>query len=288
MRIDGKAIAEKILTDLKPQVLGLKNKGITPTLAVILVSDDPASLSYIKQKQNAAEEIGAKMILKELPATTTTDVMHSIIQQFNNNASVHGIIIQRPLPENSPIDKAVLNEVKPEKDVDGFVPTTKFSVPVAAAVLTILEEIFHNLQSTNDELKTMNFDHWIKTQCSAVLGRGETAGKPISETLGEHGCMTSVIHSQTPDPSSITKKMTIVVSCVGRERVVTREMLVPGTILISVGLWRDKEAKLHGDYEEDEIKDVASFYTPTPGGVGPVNVASLMKNLILAAQNLTD
>lgn len=288
MRIDGRAIAEKILNELKPKVAELKTKGITPTMAVILVSDDPASISYIKQKQKAAETIGAKVILNQLPSNITTDQLRGTIQRYNNDETIHGIIIQRPLPKESPIDRAVLNEVGPRKDIDGFVPGSKFQVPVAMAVLTILEEVFNLEKTHNSQPTTYNsFDHWLKTQCSAVLGRGETAGKPIAEALGEHGCATYIVHSQTPNPGDIIKKMPIIVSCVGKERAITKDMIAPGTILISVGLWRDSTGKLHGDYEEDEIKDEVSYYTPTPGGVGPVNVACLMQNLVLSAQNLS-
>ena len=309
MKIDGRAIADKILNDLKPQVAELKAKGVTPAMAVILVSDDPASLSFIKQKQKAAEAIGAKVILKQLPATTTTDQLRSTIQQFNNDNNVHGIIIQRPLPKESQIDRTVLNEVAARKDIDGFVPNSPFPVPVAAAVLIILENVYFLIshsrarpparqesgnpdsdknwipdRGAGDDMK--EFDHWLKTKCSAVLGRGETAGKPIAETLIKNGCNVEVVHSQTENPDDILRVVDIAVSCVGKATIVRRDNFKPESILISVGLWRDGEGKLHGDYEEDEVKDVASYYTPTPGGVGPVNVACLMKNLVLAAQNL--
>ncbi len=279
MKIDGKAIAGGILTSLKQEVDLLKKKGISSTLAVILVGDDPASLSYIKQKQKAAEAIGAKVILDQQAASISSQVLKERIEKYNNDPSIHGIIIQRPLPKESPIDRDIFNEISPKKDVDGFVPNSPYDVPVAKAVLTILQEVF---VSEKKNLKAQTFKDWLKNQCVAVIGRGETAGKPIADALGEHGCTLSVVHSQTTHPEEVIKTLNIVVSCVGKERVVTKDMIVPGTILISVGIWRDVLGKLHGDYEEEEIKDIASYYTPTPGGVGPVNVACLMQNLIQA------
>ncbi len=279
MKIDGKAIAEKILQDLARQVTELKEKGITPTLGVILVGDDPASLSYIKQKQKTAEAIGAKVIVNQIATTTTTEELKKIIDILNADPTIHGIIVQRPLPKESSVHRDVLNEISPKKDVDGFVPNSPYGVPVAKAVLTILREVFAQ-ELKNVQAQT--FEDWLKNQCVAVIGRGETAGKPIADALGEHGCTLSVVHSKTEHPEQIIKTLNIVVSCVGKERVVTKEMIAPGTILISVGIWRDTFGKLHGDYEEEEIQDVASYYTPTPGGVGPVNVACLMQNLIKA------
>lgn len=266
MRIDGKVIADKILSELAEKVRTFK---ITPTLAVILVGDNPASLSYIKQKQIAAEKIGAKIELHQIKQ----EELEGVVKKCNDDPKIHGIIIQRPLP----VPSDLVNSVKPQKDVDGFVPHSPFTVPVAAAVLKILEEIHPD-----------DFANWLKNQCSVVMGRGETAGKPIANLLGEQGCMISVIHSQTTNPTEVIKKMNIIVSCVGKERVITAPMIAPNTILIGVGIWRDETGKLRGDYEEDEIKDVAAYYTPMPGGVGPVNVACLMQNLVLAAQKLTD
>ncbi len=284
MRIDGKQIAEKILNQLAGETAQLKQKGVTPTLAVILVGADPGSLSYIKQKQNAAAKIGASVLCKQLPQETGTEELKALIAAYNQNRSVHGLIVQRPLPKTLVGATEILNSVLPQKDVDGFVPNSPFPVPVVAAVFTILEEIFNLEKSsnTNSALTNLSFAAWLKNQCVAVIGRGETAGKPIADALGQTGCTLSVVHSQTPHPAEVIRKLNIVISCVGKSRVVTPQMLAPRTILISVGLWRDANGKLHGDYEEEEIKELAAYYTPTPGGVGPVNVASLMQNLIKA------
>jgi methylenetetrahydrofolate dehydrogenase (NADP+)/methenyltetrahydrofolate cyclohydrolase len=283
MKIDGKALADRLLADLALKVTSLKEKGITPTLAVILVGDNPDSLSYIKSKQRSADTIGAKLILHQLPTTTSSDKLSTLVQQLNNDPTVPGIIIQRPLPKESPIDPKILTMVDPKKDVDGFVPNSPFQVPVARAVLTVLTEIYRLEKEKNASLPN-SVESWLNGQCVAVIGRGVTAGKPIADLFSHNGCTISVIHSQTQHPEEIIKKTPIIVSAVGKPNTVTREMVMPGSILIGVGIWWDSEGKMHGDYDEEQIQDIAAYYTPTPKGIGPLNVASLMANLVQAAQ----
>jgi len=279
MRIDGKVIAERIVNRLTEEVAKCKEKGRVPTLAVILVGDSPASLAYITQKRKAAERIGATLVLKQFPPTISKGKIIETIQQWNDDPSIHGLIIQRPLPKELGDVTSLLASVPLEKDVDGFLPNSPFTPPVALAVLEILKEVF-TLEKSRQKEQT--FDAWLKNQCSVVFGRGETAGKPIAEVLESHGCTIEVIHSKTEHPEELTKKIDIIVSCVGKERVIKADMVTPRSVLIGVGMWRDGEGKLRGDYNEDEIKDIVAYYTPTPGGVGPVNVAFLMQNLVKA------
>lgn len=276
MKIDGKAIAEKMLAELAGQVAELKKRGITPTLAVILVGDNPASLSYIKQKRIAAEKIGAKLILNQLPVTTSYHQLRYIIEQYNHDPNIHGIIIQRPLPEAQPLT-TTLQCVVVTKDVDGFVKNSPFEVPVASAVLTILDFI-RSHPAAGGRVRPLQKSDIV------VIGRGETAGKPIADALIKHRCKVAVVHSQTASPDEVIRSGDIVISCVGKANVVRRDSIKSGATLISVGLWRDRKGKLRGDYDEEEIAQVAGFYTPTPGGVGPLNVACLMKNLVIASQ----
>lgn len=265
MKIDGKALADKILNDLSLEVVKLKEKGVTPTLAVIQVDDDPGSVAYIKQKQKAAEQIGAKLIVSHQQSAISNQQLHIIIEQYNNDPSVHGLIVQRPLPK--PLRAG---GIRLSKDVDGFLPNSPYPVPVAAAVLMILDQCVASLEKKR----------------IVVIGRGETAGKPIAEALKKHGIDPIVVHSQTPNPDAVIKAADIVISCVGKPDVVRRDTIKQEAVLIGVGIWRDGEGKLHGDYEEDDINNVACLYTPTPGGVGPVNVACLMANLVQAASKL--
>lgn len=280
MKIDGKAIADKILTSLSYEVQKLGDYGVVPAIGVILVGEDPGSLSYINQKRKAAERIGARLILEQLPGDAPVDRIEAAIARFNSNSAVHGLIIQRPIAHARHDADAVLTSVLPQKDVDGFIPDSPFQVPVAKAVLTILEHVHADLRNTS--LTRDDFFPWLTTQAIAVMGRGETAGRPIAQMLTKHAQSVSVIHSQTPNPEAILKEAHIIISCVGKKRVITRNSIEPGSILISVGIHRDEDGKLAGDYNEHEIAEVAGFYTPTPGGVGPVNVACLMQNLVNA------
>lgn len=275
MKIDGRAIANHILERLHTKVAVLKQKGVTPTLAVIQVGDDPASAAYIRQKQKAAEQIGAKIELYQVSRIKHQGELQDIIQKYNNDTSIHGIIVQRPLPEGLRAGGILLS-----KDVDGFLPNSPYPVPVAAAVLEVLR-VTYSLITHHSSL-----DDVLRRKHIIVIGRGETAGIPIAEAFAKRGITLLVIHSQTPDPDTIIKAADIVITCVGKPNVVRRDNIKQGVLLISVGIWRDAAGKLHGDYEEDEIKDVAFFYTPTPGGVGPVNVACLMENLVGAASKL--
>ncbi len=272
MKIDGKMIAEKMLVDLAGQVAKLKERGVTPTMVVILVGDNPASLSYIKQKEKAAEKIGAKLILKTYDSRLKTEELQSIVEKYNSDPSAHGLIIQRPLPN----DIQTIPVVDLHKDIDGFVPGSAFEVPVARAVLNIL-----NFARSHPARNCR--ERPLKEQHIVVIGRGETAGRPIADVLVKKGCNVTVVHSQTQNPDEIIKGADIVISCVGKPNVVRRDNIKKDAFLLSVGIWRDSEGKLHGDYDENVIAETASFYTPTPGGVGPVNVACLMQNLVLAA-----
>ncbi|MBU1326725.1 bifunctional 5,10-methylenetetrahydrofolate dehydrogenase/5,10-methenyltetrahydrofolate cyclohydrolase [Patescibacteria group bacterium] len=301
MKINGKIIADNMLEEFKKAVDRLNNDGVTPKLAVILVGDNPASISYIKQKQKAAERIGAAIAFSRLSPAISQNELQNIINVFNNDSKIHGIIVQRPLPPGVGDCQNVLHSIVPEKDVDGFVPDSPFEVPVASAVLKILQQIH----------KSTTFISWLRSKHIVIIGRGETAGKPIADHLkrffatsiidvaikpngfatfqkkrrdNQH-CTTSEVNSKTKSPGKIIQQGDVVISCVGKSGVVKPDFIKHGAILISVGIWRDESGKLHGDYEEDEIKKIAGFYTPTPGGVGPVNVACLMANLVEAARS---
>lgn len=310
MRIDGKLIAEGVLTRLSDEVTTLIQTGVMPTLAVVLVGDDPASLAYIRQKRKAAEQIGANLKLHHV-SRITYHGLNDIIQTYNNDPNIHGLIIQRPIPKTFKDVSAILDTVKPEKDVDGFLPGSPYEAPVASGVGEILKNIknqsSHVAYMLQEKAKT-EFIEWLQRKNIVVIGRGETGGNPILHYFAKlyfetskdvapisidvtaplwqrrnnQHCAMSMIHSQTPNPTAILKSADIVISCVGKRQVVTAQAIKPGAILISVGIWRDENGNLRGDYDEDDVKDVASWYTPTPGGVGPVNVACLMQNLVKA------
>lgn len=298
MRINGRAIAGKILKGLKNSI---SRFSLQPALAVILAGNNPASISYIREKQKAAKAIGAKIILKKLPKETTLKNLNKMIGELNENPSIHGVIVQLPLPDNlNPYQ--ILSTISSKKDIDGFRPNSAFTPPVAGAVLKILEELKH-----------------LGERKFLVIGRGLTAGKPIAETLNKLGYKISVSHSKTTNLAELAKKADVIISCVGKAEIVKPEMLRPGALVIGVGIHREpnhlrgeksgqdtsdgvpqallrgggiskragvdtSKVKLVGDFNEKEIAKLASFYTPTPGGIGPLTVACLMENLVKASQ----
>jgi len=278
MKIDGKEIANKILSELKVRVQKLKEKGITPTLAIILVGNNPQSVSYIEQKELKATKIGAKVIIKRLSDGTSEKEILNLILKLNKDSKVHGIIVQRPVKG---VNSQILNEaVLPEKDVDGFNSQSKFDYPIAKAVLAILEQIY----GSNKKIDQF-YDYLRKTQI-VLIGKGEAGGNPIIQTFKKHQIPFNIVDSQTNEPEKLLRSADIVISAVGKPGVVRPETLKKGVILLSVGLSKTEDGKMRGDYDEEEIKDIASFYTPTPGGVGPVNVAMLLKNLVFGAEKI--
>lgn len=279
MRIDGKKIAEDITLDLKKRIAVLKKKQVTPHLVIVLVGTDPASIAYVNRKELKAEEIGARTTVINLDVKTKEKELLTLVENLSRDQLVHGLIVQRPLPSYIKLPK--INEaVDPKKDVDAFHPKTKFQMPLARAVMRILEEV-HTDQKIKDD-----FWKWLKTKNIVVIGKGETAGGPTIQLLKKMKIEPKIIDSKTHNPNELTKNADILISAVGKQHVVKPNMLKKDVILVSVGMHKGSDSKLHGDYEEDDIKSVASFYTPTPGGVGPVNVAMLLENVVQAAENL--
>ncbi len=277
MRIDGTEIAEKIFEELKNRVGELKKRNIVPQLAVILVGANPASIAYVTLKQRKGEAIGAKATLIKYETDVTTEELVKKVKELNDDPTVHGILIQRPLPPQIDVEKLELL-TNPEKDVDGFHPDSPYTLPLPLAVVKILEEV-HNLKKIN-----VGFSDWLHSQNIIVLGKGLTGGGPIIKLLNKLGSTPTVIDSKTQNPNELMKNADIIIASVGRENMVKPENIKKGAILVGVGILRGEDGKLKGDYDPEKIKDIAGYYTPTPGGVGPVNVAMLMVNLLDAAQ----
>jgi methylenetetrahydrofolate dehydrogenase (NADP+) / methenyltetrahydrofolate cyclohydrolase len=281
MKIDGKKISQEILNSLKLQVEKLKEKNpsagsgqvIAPTLAIIIVGENPASLSYVRQKELKAKSIGIETITTNLSEKIPTKELIKTIQQFNDDDNVHGIIVQQPLPQNINL-KNITNTIDPQKDVDGFHPNSKFQMPIAIAVLKILEEVRVSTPGVEPR-----FTDWLRNKNIVIFGKGETGGKPIINALQKMGINPSIIDSKTEKPKEIAKKADIIISAVGKSNIIDPKMLKQNVILIGIGQHKEGD-KMIGDFDEEKIKNIASFYTPTPGGVGPIDVSMLLKNLV--------
>lgn len=275
MKFDGRTRAAALYEELKEKVdQQIKTTHIRPSLDVYLVGENPSSLSFIKQKKNAAERIGAALNLHQY-SDISYDEFRVALEKSNHSPDIHGIVIQRPLPEKNHDLTPLLQTIVREKDIDGFLPDSPFEVPVAEGVLEILREISRMSHAASVK-------KFLQNKTIVVLGRGVTAGAPIARMIERQGKTPIVIHSKTIDPKTIMKSADILISCVGQKHTITKDDLKPDALLIGVGLSRNEDGTYSGDYDEKEIEEVASSYTPTPGGVGPVNVACLMKNLVMS------
>jgi len=278
MKIDGRAIAEKILNQLKKRVAILKRRNIIPCLVVIRVGNDPATTSYIAQKEKMVNSIGGKITIYNYPNGVLEKKLLDNLQTFRKQKNIHGIIVQLPLPKHIDQEKLLL-AIDPKKDIDGFHPKSDFHMPIADAVTELLEHVFINISH-----KQQSFVEWLKKQNIVVIGKGKTGGKPIINLLKQQNIQPFVIDSKTMHPEKWTAKADVIISAVGKGKILTRDMVKKGVVLIGIGMRKGMDNKFYGDYNENEIKDVASWYTPIPGGVGPVNAAKLMENLVTAAE----
>jgi len=280
MKIDGKGIAQELLVDLTKKVAAFKAKGITPQLVIVLVGDDPASKAYVRQKELKGTEIGAKVTIMHFDDITQEKLLE-VVKELNEDKNVHGIIIQQPLPTTIDIP-TITQAVDPRKDVDSFHKESSYPMPLAAGVLRILESVY---QTKTAQVES-TFQDWLGGQTIVVIGKGETGGGPVIKALLAMHVTPKVVDSKTANPEELTKSADIIITAVGKTGVVNPSTIKKGVVLISVGLHKGEDGKLHGDYNEGEIADIASAYTPTPGGVGPVNVAMLLQNLLDATELL--
>jgi methylenetetrahydrofolate dehydrogenase (NADP+)/methenyltetrahydrofolate cyclohydrolase len=276
MEINGKEIALDLYAGLKENVINLKDKGIIPTLYVLLVGENPSSVAYVNQKRKWAEFIGAKVIIEKFSVATEA-FLEERINELNADTSVHAILIQIPLPPHLNAQK-LTELVTTQKDIDGFHPDSPFTPPLAAAVVTVLTEIMKR-EGEEDNIFT-----WLQSKKIVLIGKGKAGGKPVHNLFERKNISHMIIDSKTEKKEALMKDADIIISAVGKKRVVTSEMIKPGVILIGVGMNLDENIKLFGDYDISDIRAKANYFTPTPGGVGPVNVACLLKNLIEAAK----
>lgn len=274
--IDGKAISLQIKDELKQKVSELKEKGVQVTLAVIQVGADPASSVYVKNKKKGCEYIGIGSLSYELSEDTTQDELLLLIHELNERKDVNGILVQLPLPSHIDED-TVIRAIAPQKDVDGFHPQSVGALCIGqpgyvsctpAGIIQLLKR--SGISITGKEC--------------VVLGRSNIVGKPMALLLlREHGTVT-IAHSRTKNLKEVTGRADILIVAVGKPRMITREYVKEGAVVIDVGINRDENNKLCGDVDFEDVAPVCSAITPVPGGVGPMTIAMLLNNCILSVQ----
>ncbi|MFZ7739909.1 bifunctional methylenetetrahydrofolate dehydrogenase/methenyltetrahydrofolate cyclohydrolase FolD [Bacillus velezensis] len=273
--IDGKETAKEKREQLAKEVEELKAQGVVPGLAVILIGDDPASVSYVTGKKKAAETMGMKFKLDRFDSSLTEAELLTVIDQYNQNPEFHGILVQLPLPDHIS-EKAVIERISPDKDVDGFHPLNvgKMLLGEDTFLPCTPHGIVELLKKTNVNLSGKEV---------VVVGRSNIVGKPVGQLLNENATVT-YCHSRTKNMSEHTKKADILVVAVGKANFIKADQIKEGAIVIDVGVNRLESGKLCGDVQFDEAKEKASFITPVPGGVGPMTITMLAHNTVKSAR----
>ncbi len=274
--IDGKQTSAKLRQSIYDKVADLKKKGVNPGLAVIIVGDDPASRTYVNNKKKACAECGIYSEEYALPAETEEKELLELISVLNGRDDINGILVQLPLPKHISEEKVILS-IDPKKDVDAFHPQNvgaimtgdyEFLPCTPAGVMALLEE----------------YGIDVSGKSAVVIGRSNIVGKPQAMLLLHKNATVTICHSRTKDLAEVTRQADIVVAAIGKLEFVTKDMIKPGAVVIDVGINRNAEGKLRGDVNFDEVKDVASYITPVPGGVGPMTITMLMQNTLRAAE----
>ena len=274
--IDGKELAKNIRLKLKDEVIELKNADINPKLAVIMVGDDKASKVYVKNKSKACEDVGIEYEEHILPANTKMEELLELIEKLNNDETVHGILVQSPLPKGLDANEA-FRTISPKKDVDGFNPINvgKLSLNQDCFVSCTPYGIIKMLESYNIEIEGAH---------AVIIGRSNIVGKPLAQCLLNKNATVTICHSRTKNLKELTKQADILIAAIGKAKFVTEDMVKDGATVIDVGINRMDDGKLLGDTDFENIKDKVSYITPVPGGVGPMTIAMLMHNVVKAAK----
>jgi methylenetetrahydrofolate dehydrogenase (NADP+)/methenyltetrahydrofolate cyclohydrolase len=274
--IDGNALAKQIRADVAGRTEALKARGIQPHLAIILVGEDPASQVYVKHKVGDSEQTGLKATLERYPAAMAESDLLARIRALNDDPSVHGILVQLPLPRHMDSHK-VIETISPAKDVDGFHVASAGALMVGQpgfwpctpyGCLRMLDAIGYDLRGKH----------------AVVIGRSNIVGKPMALMLLGRDATVTVCHSRTRDLRALTLQADVVVAAVGKRNVLTADMVKPGAVVIDVGMNRNDEGKLCGDVDFAGVREVAGWITPVPGGVGPMTRAMLLVNTLEAAE----
>lgn len=277
--ISGKELASEIKQDLAKEIERLKVKNLIPKLVVVLVGDNPASLSYVKGKERAAAEIGMDSEVITLPVETTEADLLALLDELNDNDAVHGILVQLPLPDQINEQK-VIDRINPKKDVDGF-------HPINIGKMMTGEDSF--LPCTPYGIITMIKSKGVEIEGkhAVIIGRSNIVGKPVGQLLLNENATVTYCHSKTENMQKYTQAADILIVAIGKENFIKQEDVKEGAVIIDVGINRTQEGKLTGDVDFAEVVEKAGYITPVPGGVGPMTITMLLSNTIKAAKGLT-
>ena len=273
--LDGKVMSEGLRKEIAERVERLKEKGITPGLAVILVGNDPASEIYVRNKGNGCAETGMYSRTLQMPEETTQEELEAAIEKLNADPAIHGILVQLPLPKHLD-EQAALAKILPEKDVDGFhlINAGHMLTGTEGVVACTPRGALYMIKSTGLDLNGLE---------AVVIGRSNIVGKPMAMLLMRENCTVTICHSRTKNLAEHTRRADILVAAVGRAGFVTADMVKPGAVVIDVGINR-VDGKVKGDVDFDAVKEVAGWITPVPGGVGKMTITMLLANTVEAAE----
>ncbi len=275
-RIDGNALSQQLRTEVAARTAALKLRGITPGLAVVLVGDNPASQVYVRNKVKACEDSGLHSVLEKYPETLTESALLARIDALNRDNSIHGILVQLPLPAHIDAQK-VIEAISPAKDVDGF------HIASAGALMTGMPGFWPcTPYGCMKMLESIHYD--LKGKHAVVIGRSNIVGKPMAMMLLQKNATVTICHSGTMDLKAMTLQADVIVAAVGKRNVLTADMVKPGAVVLDVGMNRNDEGKLCGDVDFAGVEQVASYITPVPGGVGPMTITMLLVNTLEAAE----
>ncbi|EOS58112.1 bifunctional methylenetetrahydrofolate dehydrogenase/methenyltetrahydrofolate cyclohydrolase FolD [Paenibacillus barengoltzii] len=276
--INGKQISEDIRKDLRAEVEQLVKQGFTPGLAVVLVGEDPASQVYVRNKEKACHELGYYSEVHRLPADTSQADLLALVDKLNHQANIHGILVQLPLPKHID-EKAVIDAMSPEKDVDGFHPINVGNLMIGDDSLLPCTPagVIELIKRTGVE---------IAGKHAVVIGRSNIVGKPVSLLLQRENATVTMCHSHTANMKELTRLADILVVAIGRANFVDASYVKPGAVVIDVGMNRLDNGKLAGDVDFESVKEISGPITPVPGGVGPMTITMLMQNTLIAAKRL--
>ncbi len=278
--IDGNALSRQLRADVQKRVAQLHDRGTTPGLAVVLVGDNPASQVYVRNKVKACEDAGLHSVLEKYDTTLSEAELLARVDALNNHPSIHGILVQLPLPAHIDAQK-VIEAIAPAKDVDGF------HIASAGALMTGMPGFWPcTPYGCMKMLESIGYD--LRGKHAVVIGRSNIVGKPMALMLLAQNATVTICHSATPDLKAHTLLADVIVAAVGKRNVLTADMVKPGAVVLDVGMNRNGEGKLCGDVDFEGVKEVASHLSPVPGGVGPMTITMLLVNTLEAAERAAD